>query len=48
MFVDSHCHLSFPELAHDLAGVLQRMRQNDVVAALNVCTTLTEFPAVLA
>ena len=48
MFVDSHCHLSFPELAHDLAGVLQRMRENDVVAALNVCTTLTEFPAVLA
>lgn len=48
MFVDSHCHLSFPELAHDLAGVLQRMRENEVVAALNVCTTLTEFPAVLA
>lgn len=48
MFVDSHCHLSFPELAHDLPGVLQRMRENDVVAALNVCTTLTEFPAVLA
>ena len=48
MFVDSHCHLSFPELAQDLPGVLQRMRDNDVVAALNVCTTLTEFPAVLA
>ena len=47
MFVDSHCHLSFPELAHDLAGVLQRMHENDVVAALNVCTTLTEFPAVV-
>ncbi len=48
MYVDSHCHLSFPELAQDLAGVLQRMRDNRVVAALNVCTTLTEFPAVLA
>ena len=48
MFVDSHCHLSFPELAQDLPGVLQRMRDNKVVAALNICTTLPEFPAVLA
>ena len=48
MYIDSHCHLSFPELAQDLPGVLQRMRENKVVAALNVCTTLTEFPAVLA
>lgn len=48
MYVDSHCHLSFPELAQDLPGVLQRMRDNKVVAALNICTTLAEFPAVLA
>jgi len=48
MYVDSHCHLSFPELAHDLTGVLRRMHDNHVVAALNVCTTLEEFPAVLA
>ena len=48
MFIDSHCHLSFPELAQDLPGVLQRMRENKVVAALNICTTLEEFPAVVA
>ena len=48
MFIDSHCHLSFPELAHDLPGILERMRDNQVVGALNVCTTLAEFPAVLA
>jgi TatD DNase family protein len=48
MFVDSHCHLSFPELAGDLAGVLERMRAAQVQAALNVCTTLEEFPRVLA
>lgn len=48
MFIDSHCHLSFPELSQDLPAVLQRMRDNHVVAALNVCTTLEEFPAVLA
>ncbi|HTN50018.1 MAG TPA: TatD family hydrolase [Burkholderiaceae bacterium] len=48
MFVDSHCHLSFPELAADLAGVLARMRESSVSAALNVCTTLEEFPRVRA
>ncbi len=48
MFVDSHCHLAFPELAGDLPGVLARMRASGVEAALSVCTTLPEFPAVLA
>jgi TatD DNase family protein len=48
MFVDSHCHLSFPELAGDLAGILERMKAARVEAALNVCTTLEEFPRVLA
>jgi TatD DNase family protein len=48
MFVDSHCHLAFPELSGDLPGVLTRMRSAGVEAALSVCTTLPEFPAVLA
>ena len=48
MYVDSHCHLSFPELQEDLPGVLARMREARVDAALNVCTTLPEFPSVLA
>ncbi|MDL1861661.1 TatD family deoxyribonuclease [Betaproteobacteria bacterium PRO7] len=48
MFVDSHCHLSFPELRGDIDGVLARMRERQVVAALNVCVTLEEFPVVLA
>jgi TatD DNase family protein len=48
MYIDSHCHLSFPELAEDLAGVLARMRAAKVVGALNVCTTLPEFETVLA
>lgn len=48
MFVDSHCHLSFPELRSDIDGVLARMRERQVVGALNVCVTLEEFPAVLA
>ena len=48
MFVDSHCHLCYPELAADLPGVLARMRAARVEAALNVCTTLDEFPKVMA
>jgi TatD DNase family protein len=48
MYIDSHCHLSFPELADDLAGVLARMRAAKVVGALHVCTTLPEFETVLA
>ncbi len=48
VFVDSHCHLSFPELAADIDGVLARMRAARVQAAVNICTTLEEFDAVHA
>lgn len=48
VYVDSHCHLSFPELRGDIAGVLARMREHKVIAALNVSVTLEEFPTVLA
>jgi TatD DNase family protein len=48
MYVDSHCHLSFPELATQIDQVLARMRDAGVTAALNVCVTLEEFPRVLA
>jgi TatD DNase family protein len=48
MWVDSHCHLSFPELSADLPGVLARMRAAGVDAALNVCVMLEEFDRVLA
>lgn len=47
MYVDSHCHLSFPELAADIDGVLARMAQAGVGGALNVCVTLEDFPRVL-
>jgi TatD DNase family protein len=46
MLVDSHCHLDFPELQADLAGVLERMRDNGVSHALTISTTLETFPAV--
>lgn len=48
MFIDSHCHLTFPELAGNIEAVLGRMREAQVTGALTVCTTLEEFPAVRA
>lgn len=48
MFVDSHCHLAFPELAGDIDGVLARMAAARVGLALSVCTRLNEFAAVHA
>jgi len=48
MYIDSHCHLSFPELVADQQGVLDRMRKAGVSTALNVCVRMEEFPQVLA
>jgi TatD DNase family protein len=48
MYVDSHCHLSFPELAGQIEQVLARMQSAQVSAALNVCVTLEEFGEVYA
>lgn len=47
-FVDSHCHLDFPELAENLPDVLEQMRQNEVAGALCVSVNLADFPQVLA
>ena len=48
MFVDSHCHLAFPELAGDIDGVLARMAAAGVGRALSVCTRLDEFERIHA
>ena len=47
MFVDSHCHLDFPELAENLDEVLQRMRQAQVNHALVVSVNKPDWPRVL-
>lgn len=48
MFIDSHCHLDFPELAERLDAVLDNMAANDVGRALCISVTLPDFPRVLA
>lgn len=48
MFVDSHCHLTFPELAAQLPQIRQAMADAQVDRALCICTTLEEFDTVHA
>ena len=48
MFVDSHAHLSFPELLPRIGEIRAGMRVAQVDAALCVCTTLEEFDTVHA
>lgn len=48
MFVDSHCHLDFPELATDLPNVLAAMREHAVTHALCIGVDLPAWPQVLA
>lgn len=46
-FIDSHCHINFKELSENIGDVLEKMRQNDVSAALCVSVNLADFPSVL-
>jgi len=48
MLVDSHCHLDYPDLAPDLAGVLARAANAGVGAMVTIGTRLREFPRVRA
>ena len=48
MFVDSHCHLSFPELTAQLPQIRAAMAAAGVDRALCICTTLEEFEDVHA
>ncbi len=48
MFVDSHCHLDFPELASELPAVLDAMREHQVTHALCIGVDLPAWPQVVA
>jgi TatD DNase family protein len=47
-FVDSHCHINFPELAVNMGDLLLKMHANEVISALCVSVNLADFPQVLA
>ena len=47
MFIDSHCHIDFPELSAKLPDILAKMAENQVSHALCVSVDLPDFPRVL-
>lgn len=48
MFVDSHCHLNFPDLAQQLDLYLAKMEENEVTHALCVSVDMESLPQVFA
>jgi TatD DNase family protein len=48
MFIDSHCHLDFPELVRDLPALLEAMREVRVTHALCISVELANWPQVHA
>ena len=48
MFVDSHCHVNFPELAAQMPDILARMKINGVGRALCVSVNLPDWPGLMA
>ena len=42
MYIDSHCHLSFPELRERLPQILEDMHAARVLQAVCICTTMEE------
>jgi TatD DNase family protein len=46
MYIDSHCHINFPELVARLPAILSTMAENQVSHALCVSVNLPDFPQV--
>lgn len=46
-FVDSHCHLDYPELSGDLDAVVSRADEAGIKWMTTICTQLDKFPQVL-
>ncbi len=46
MYVDSHCHLDFPELQENLDTILGNMKRNQVDLALCVSVNLPNWPRI--
>jgi TatD DNase family protein len=46
--IDTHCHLTFPELRADIPGVLARAAEHGVTGAITISTTTRDAPEALA
>lgn len=47
MFIDSHCHIDFPEFAEGIEPLLARMKTNEVTHALCVSVSLERLEGIL-
>lgn len=47
MYIDSHCHVDFPELAENLPAILHSMQNNQVAQALVVSVCLEDWPRLI-
>ena len=48
MFIDSHCHLDFPEYEGKISELLSNMEQASVTHALCISVDIPDFPGVLS
>lgn len=48
VFIDSHCHVNFPDLAGDYPAIAQRMAENQVKMALCVSVNLPDWDPMMA
>jgi TatD DNase family protein len=48
MYIDSHCHINFPELNQKIDEVLANMKDNDISHALCVSVTLDKINEILS
>ena len=48
MLIDSHCHLDFPELAADRAGVLTRAKAAGIDGMVTISTRVKRFDEIKA
>ena len=48
MFIDSHCHINFPEFSERLPALFAKMAENQVSHALCVSVELDKFPEIRA
>ena len=48
MYIDSHCHINFPELNQKIDQVLANMKDNDISHALCVSVTLDKINEILS
>ncbi len=47
MLIDSHCHLNYDSLSHDLDTVLLEAKSSGVEAIQTICTKISEFDTIL-